>query len=97
MRIHCSSFLRLHITARATLTTHSHQLTPLPCPPPCPSPLTPQVRIHRSSFLRLRITRKGDPHEAHFFNLLVEDKTPAGVSYVEFLCSIHKSIQQKLQ
>lgn len=55
------------------------------------------MRIHRSSFLRLRITRKGDPHEAHFFNLLVEDKTPAGVSYVEFLCSIHKSIQQKLQ
>lgn len=56
-----------------------------------------KVRVHRSSFLRLRVTRKGDPHEAAFFMMLVEDKSPAGMSYVEYLCTVHRSIQLKLQ
>jgi len=56
-----------------------------------------KVRVHRSSFLRLRVTRKGDAHEAAFFNMLVEDRSTAGMSYVEYLCQVHRLIQLKLQ
>ena len=31
-----------------------------------------------------------------FANLLVEDKTIHGMSYVDFLCSIHRQIQTKM-
>ncbi len=52
--------------------------------------------MHRSSFLRLRVTRKGDPHEAQFLTQLVEDRSPAGMSYVEYLCQVHRLIQIRL-
>ncbi len=55
-----------------------------------------QVRIHRSSFMRLRLARKGDPAEVAFFNGLVEDKSTAGLSYVEYLCQVHRLIQSKM-
>ena len=37
-----------------------------------------------------------DPGEAAFLSNLVEDKIGAGVSYVEFMCDVHRSIQDKL-
>ncbi|GAX84456.1 hypothetical protein CEUSTIGMA_g11876.t1 [Chlamydomonas eustigma] len=55
-----------------------------------------KVRMHRSSFLRLRVTRKGDPLEASFLTQLVEDRSVAGMSYVEYLCQLHRLIQMKL-
>eukprot|EP00798_Chlamydomonas_sp_ICE-L_P028228 gene28228-31329_t len=55
-----------------------------------------KTRIHRSSFLRLRITRKSDPFEVSFFNQLVEDRSTAGSSYVEYLCQVHRLIQAKV-
>lgn len=54
-----------------------------------------KVRMHRSSFLRLRVTRKGDLHEASFLTMLVEDRSTAGMSYVEYLCQVHRLIQMK--
>jgi protein transport protein SEC24 len=55
-----------------------------------------QVRIHRSSFMRLRVARKGDAAEVGFFNALVEDRSPTGTSYVEYLCHVHRLIQNRM-
>jgi protein transport protein SEC24 len=33
--------------------------------------------------------------EVDFFNALVEDRLTSGMSYVEFLCHIHRQIQNK--
>lgn len=77
---------------------------------PQPLPLTPQdtpgsrllfelltaVRLNRTSFMRLRVAKKGDQNYSHFLNLLVEDKSTAGMSYVEFLCHVHRQIQEKM-
>lgn len=54
------------------------------------------ARLHRSSFMRLRLARKGDPHEMSFFNSLVEDRSTTGMSYVEYLCQVHRLIQAKM-
>jgi hypothetical protein len=53
------------------------------------------VRQERASFMRLRILKRGDPLEPQFFNSLVEDRSPAGMSYVEYLCHVHRQIQNK--
>lgn len=37
----------------------------------------------------------GDPLEAAFLALLVEDRTAGTASYVEFLCDIHRAISNK--
>jgi len=58
--------------------------------------LLTRVRIHRSSFMRLRVARKGDPAEVAFFSGLVEDRSTAGCSYVEYLCQVHRLIQNKM-
>lgn len=52
--------------------------------------LLTKIRLQRSSFMRLRVARKGDPAEAAFFNLLVEDRSTAGMSYVEYLCQVRR-------
>ena len=36
--------------------------------------------------------RRGDPVEAAFYANLIEDKTSAGTSYVDFLVAVHRSI-----
>ena len=59
--------------------------------------LLDEVRRQRSAFLRLRVLRRGDPLEPAFYHALVEDRSPtAGMSYVEFLCFVHRQIQNKL-
>ena len=58
--------------------------------------LLTKVRLQRSSFMRLRVARKGDPAESAFFAMLVEDRSTAGMSYVEYLCQIHRLIQNKM-
>ncbi|MEW5312483.1 MAG: hypothetical protein WDW38_004115 [Sanguina aurantia] len=60
------------------------------------SDLLVTARLHRSSFMRLRLARKGDPHEMSFFNSLVEDRSTTGMSYVEYLCQVHRLIQGKM-
>lgn len=54
------------------------------------------VRLQRCAFMRLRVAKKGDPYYPLFVNLLAEDKSTAGMSYVEFLCHVHRQIQEKM-
>lgn len=51
------------------------------------------VRQHRCAFMSIRVLKRGDPAEILFYNCLVEDKNPAGMSYIEFLCAVHRQIQ----
>lgn len=53
------------------------------------------VRQQRGCFMRTRVLKRGDPLEPAFFAALVEDRSPAGISYVEYLCHIHRQIQNK--
>jgi len=54
-----------------------------------------EIRRQRCSFMRTRVVKRGDPLEVAFFNSLVEDRLASGMSYVEFLCHIHRQIQNK--
>lgn len=58
--------------------------------------LLTQVRLSRAAFMRLRVAKKGDQTYSQFINMLVEDKSTAGMSYVEFLCHVHRQIQEKM-
>jgi hypothetical protein len=40
--------------------------------------------------------RRGDANEAAFHAGLLEDRSAAGQSYVEYLCAVHRQIQAKL-
>lgn len=51
------------------------------------------VRQHRGAFMSIAVLKRGDPAETLFYNCLVEDKNPAGMSYIEFLCAVHRQIQ----
>lgn len=55
------------------------------------------ARLQRCAFMRLRCVKKGDPTEALFLNMLIEDRSQAGMSYVEYLCQVHRLIQNKMQ
>lgn len=57
-----------------------------------------EIRRQRCSYMRLRVVRRGDTAlEPAFFSSLVEDRSPTGgMSYVEFLCYLHRQIQNKL-
>eukprot|EP00898_Chlorokybus_atmophyticus_P000326 jgi/Chlat1/1294/Chrsp118S01733 len=55
-----------------------------------------EVRRQRASYLRLRLAKRADPSEALFFAQLIEDRTQSGMSYVEYLCHIHRLIQNKM-
>ena len=59
--------------------------------------LLDEVRRQRSAYLRLRVVRRNDAAEAGFYSALVEDRSPVGgMSYVEYLCFLHRQIQNKL-
>lgn len=59
--------------------------------------LLDELRRQRAGYLRLRIVRRGDALEAAFYSALVEDRSPAaGMSYIEYLCFLHRHIQNKL-
>ncbi|XP_057966867.1 protein transport protein SEC24 C [Malania oleifera] len=55
-----------------------------------------EIRRQRCSYLRLKLCKKGDPSGMLFFSYMVEDKSPSGLSYVEFLVHIHRQIQSKM-
>lgn len=72
---------------------------------PLPPPRSPQaeqllalVNSQRAAFtgyMRMRVLKRPDPLEHLFFNCLIEDRSAAGMSYVEFLCQVHRQIQAK--
>lgn len=43
----------------------------------------------------LVLVRQGEPREALFFQGLVEDRGVGGVSYVDWLSTLHRQVQQK--
>ncbi|XP_047315997.1 protein transport protein Sec24-like At4g32640 [Impatiens glandulifera] len=55
-----------------------------------------EIRRQRCSYLRMKLCKKGDPSGMLFFSCMVEDKSPSGLSYVEFLVHIHRQIQNKI-
>ncbi|XP_062197191.1 protein transport protein SEC24 B-like [Phragmites australis] len=55
-----------------------------------------EIRRQRCSYLRLRLCRRGEPSGDFFRSFLIEDKAPAGFSYVEFLVHVHRQIQSKM-
>ncbi|KAG7559637.1 Sec23/Sec24 helical domain superfamily [Arabidopsis thaliana x Arabidopsis arenosa] len=56
-----------------------------------------EIRRQRSSYLRLKLCKKGDPAGNMLFqSYMVEDRGSSGPSYVEFLVSVHRQIQHKL-
>ena len=55
--------------------------------------LLDSVRARHSSYMRLRVVVQKGPCEREFANSIVEDKTEGALSYVEFLCHVHKQIQ----
>ncbi|KAK4486180.1 hypothetical protein RD792_008849 [Penstemon davidsonii] len=55
-----------------------------------------EIRRQRCSYLRLSLCRKGDSSGMMFFSYMIEDKTPSGLSYVEYLIHIHRQIQTKM-
>ena len=61
-----------------------------------PPQLLNLLRSNRSSFMRLSLHKRGDVSEGAFFQCLVEDRSTAGMSYVEYLCLVHRQIQNKL-
>jgi protein transport protein SEC24 len=55
-----------------------------------------EVSRQRRAFLRLRPVRRGHPSEPAFLAALLEDRAPAaGGSYVEYLCLLHRQIQNR--
>jgi len=57
-----------------------------------------ELRRQRRSYMHLRLVKKGHMNETMFSSSLVEDRHPAtGMSYVEFLCFLHRQIQNKIQ
>ncbi|XP_021730205.1 protein transport protein Sec24-like At4g32640 [Chenopodium quinoa] len=55
-----------------------------------------EIRRQRCSYLRLKLCKQGDSSGMLFFSYMVEDKSPLGLSYVEFLVHIHRQIQVKM-
>lgn len=55
------------------------------------------MRRLRRSFMHMRFVAKGHPHETLFQTALVEDRhLLSGMSYVEYLCFLHRQIQNKM-
>ncbi|XP_074281071.1 protein transport protein SEC24 C-like [Silene latifolia] len=55
-----------------------------------------EIRRQRCSYLRFKLCKKGDPSGMSFLSYMVEDKSPTGLSYVEFLVHIHRQIQNRM-
>jgi len=56
------------------------------------------VRSQRPQVVQFpRVVTSKDPLEGRFLSMLTEDRAQTSMSYVEFLCHIHRQIQQRLQ
>lgn len=53
------------------------------------------IRKERKKYMRLHVLKRGDAQEVNFFNNLIEDRSASGMSYVEFLCHLHRQIQNR--
>ncbi len=51
------------------------------------------VQRDYAPYMNLHIVKQKDPNEIPFHQFLVEDKVNDNMSYVDFLCFVHKEIQ----
>lgn len=58
--------------------------------------LVDELRKDRVAYMKLRVAKRSDALEQLFMNMLVEDRSPAGMSYVEYLCHVHRMIQNRM-
>lgn len=54
------------------------------------------IQANQQNFQQPQIIRQNDPVEPQFFSFLVEDKAFDTMSYIDFLCYVHKQIQIQL-
>ncbi|KAF9185975.1 COPII coat Sec23p-Sfb3p heterodimer component [Haplosporangium sp. Z 767] len=54
------------------------------------------MQQQRAKYLNLMIVRQDRDHELEFSNMLVEDKNNDAMSYVDYLCAIHRMIQNEV-
>jgi protein transport protein SEC24 len=54
--------------------------------------LIDNARTRARCYMRLRIVCRGRPEERHFHSLVAEDRAADSMSYIEFLCHVHKRI-----
>ena len=58
--------------------------------------LVSQIRSQRPHlFQSTRVLASKDPSEARFLSMLTEDRAQTSMEYTEFLCHVHRQIQQK--
>ena len=55
-----------------------------------------QQEERKGAYPVLTLVRPGDPAEAVFLSRLVEDKNNDGMTYVDYLCFVHRQIQLSL-
>ena len=56
-----------------------------------------QLRRQRRSYMHMRLVVKGHPYETLFYSAMVEDRhLSSGMSYIEYLCFLHRQIQNVL-
>jgi len=55
------------------------------------------IATERNVSLAITIVKQKDPTEVYFAHMLLEDKTNESLSYVDFLCLLHRDIQVALQ
>jgi protein transport protein SEC24 len=56
-----------------------------------------QLRRQRRSYMHMRLVVKGHAHETLFYSAMVEDRhLSSGMSYIEYLCYLHRQIQNKM-
>ena len=54
-----------------------------------------EARRQRGAYMRTRVLKRRDPLETSFYSALVEDRFGSMPSYVEYLCQLHRQIQNK--
>ena len=54
------------------------------------------VQRERATWLALSVARLHSPDLADFHAALVEDRSGAGQSYMEYLCAVHQHIQTQV-
>ena len=55
------------------------------------------IAAERNVAMAITIVKQKDPTEVYFAHMLLEDKTNESLSYVDFLCLLHRDIQVALQ
>lgn len=53
-------------------------------------------RMREGCYMSTNVAVKSRYQDSRFLSALIEDRSVTGPSYVQFLCSLHRMIQQKL-